>query len=53
MIKTIFILFGFLFIPSLIYAQLLPYYPRKMNTNYAYTKFNDSFSGTSLGIGTI
>lgn len=48
MIKTIFLFFGILFIPSLIYAQLLPKYPREMNTNYAYTKFSDSFSGTLL-----
>ena len=48
MIKTLFLLFGILFIPSFINAQLLPKYPREMNTNYAYTKFSDSFSGTLL-----
>lgn len=48
MIKAIFLFFGFLSIPSSIYAQLLPKYPREMNTNYAYTKFSDSFNGTLL-----
>ena len=46
--KTLFLLFGILFIPSLIYAQLLPKYPREMNVNYSYTKFSDSFNGTLL-----
>lgn len=48
MIKNTIFLYCFLFIPSLIYAQLLPDYPRKMNTNYTYTKFSDSFNGTLL-----
>ncbi|MDP3442810.1 MAG: hypothetical protein Q8T08_08125, partial [Ignavibacteria bacterium] len=48
MIKTIFLFFGILFIPSLIYAQLFPYNPREWNINWTCTKFSDSFNGTLL-----